>query len=263
MALALTCCVAPVAVLAVVTSPGLSRDAGLEMDLWPIEPRVSALQTWPPLGFGDALERAAVGHAVTTPLAAPGLPVRWQGGSGRARTAFPLDGADKGESRSPVQPKTAFLATSILTLRRARGAVRPDCAGSSGNPPRRLLGRLAFRPVPPRAPAVGVHLLDGRLTHHLAVVQGPAAEARGQGAHHDCGGDGLRALQPGPRLLKPLLPLLLRGRAQACRPTPRHLDPETLNALGPMHTAGVVLLKRQTPVAAPGGDPGARWLKGV
>src|SRR5882724_674605 len=90
VSLAMTCGLEPLAVRSCVTSPGVHRDAVMEMDLLSIEQGLSTARTWPALGVGDPLARAACGHALTTHLEAPAVPIRVQGGIIRARTAFHL-----------------------------------------------------------------------------------------------------------------------------------------------------------------------------
>src|SRR5918996_939614 len=132
----------------------------MEMALLSIEQGLSTPRTLPPLGFADPIEQAAFGHALTTPLEAPGLPVRFQGRIVRARAAFDLHVADDGDGRHPFEPEAHGLATSVPTVRVERGAVLPDCEVSAGNPPPRVLGGAAFRPPPHRSPDVGVYFLE-------------------------------------------------------------------------------------------------------
>ena len=182
--------VKPLEMLSVVTSPGLYRHEVMDMDLLAIEQGLSTPRTWPTLGFGDPLESAAFGHALTTPLEAPGLPVRFQGRIVRARAAFDLHVADDGDGRHPFEPKTQGLATSIPTFRRERRPVLPDFEVSAVQPSLRLLGVPAFHPAPQRSPDVVVHVLADVFTHHVAVLHGPASNERVQMVHHHCGGDG-------------------------------------------------------------------------
>ena len=90
----MTGCVKPMEVLSPVTSPGLYRDEVMEMHLLPVEQGLPAIRTLPTLGFGNPIERAAFGHALTTHLDAPRLPIRFQAGIVRACAAFDLYVAD-------------------------------------------------------------------------------------------------------------------------------------------------------------------------
>jgi hypothetical protein len=92
----------------------------MEMALLSIAPGLSTTRTWPALGFGYPLARVAFGQALTTPLEAPAVPLRFQGGIVRARTAFHLHLADNGEGRHPFESEADGLATSIPTLRSVR-----------------------------------------------------------------------------------------------------------------------------------------------
>jgi hypothetical protein len=91
----------PLEVLSFLTSPGVYRDEVMEMDLLSIEQGLSTTRTLPTLGFGSRIERAAFGHALTTHLTAPALPIRFQGGIIRARVAFYLHMAANGDGRPP------------------------------------------------------------------------------------------------------------------------------------------------------------------
>jgi hypothetical protein len=196
VSLALTCGLEPWEVPSVVTAPGVPWDEGMELDLLVIEPGLSTPRTSPTLGFGYPIERAAFGPAWTPPLEAPASPIRFQGGIVRARAAFHLHVADEGNGRPPFASETEGLATSIPTFRIERGAVLPPFDGSALDPPLRFLGVPAFHPTPQRSPDGVVHLLEGVLAHHMAVVQGPAADARVQMAQHDFCGDGLMGFPP-------------------------------------------------------------------
>jgi hypothetical protein len=191
VSLAMTCGMKPLAVLSVVTAPGVHRDEVLEMDLLSIEQGWSTPRTLPTLGFGYPIERAACGQALTTPLEAPAVPIRFQGGIVRARAAFHLHVADDGHGRHPFESEADGRATSIPTFRRERGAVCPAFEVSAVDPPLRFLGVPAFYPTPQRSPDVVVHVLEGVLAHHLVVVQGPASDERVQMATHAFCGDGL------------------------------------------------------------------------
>ena len=218
---------------------------------------VSTPRTWPPLGFGYPIARAAFGQALTTPLEAPAVPIRVQGGIVRARAAFHLHVADDGPGRHPFASAAAGLATALPPGHRARGAVWPAVDVAAVDPPLRWRGGPAFHPPPPRSPAVVVHVLAGVVAHHLVVVQGPAAAERVQLAQHDGGGDGLLGCSPGPARRPEGVHRLLRGRDPAFLPAPRHRAPEALTALCPLHQAGVLRMARQPPFVATGGDPGA------
>ena len=196
VSLAMAGCVEPLEVLSFITSPGVHRDAVMEMDLLSIEQHLATPRTLPPLGGGDSIEHAAFGHALTTHLAAPVLPVRFQGGIVRARVAFHLHVADNGDGRHPFESEADGLAASIATVRLERGAVLPDFEVSARGPPLRLLGVPAFRPAPQRPPDVVVHLLEGLFTDHMAVGHGPASEERVQMANDAFCGDGLMGFQP-------------------------------------------------------------------
>jgi hypothetical protein len=103
MALAMAGGVEPLEGLSVITAPGVHREAVVEMDLLPIEQGLSTPRTLPTLGFGDPIEQAVSRHALTTPLEAPGLPVRFQGRIVRARAAFHLHVANDGDGRHPFE----------------------------------------------------------------------------------------------------------------------------------------------------------------
>ena len=258
----MTGCVEPLEVLSFITSPGVHRDAVMEMDLLSIEQGLATPQTLPPLGGGDSIERAAFGHALTPHLAAPAVPIRLQGGIVRARAAFYLHVADNGDGRHPCESEADGLPTSIATVRIERGAVLPDFEVSAIGPPLRFLGVPAFRPAPQRPPDVVVHCLEGLFTDHMAVVHGPASEDRVQMANDAFCGDGLRGFQPGPDLLKECLHLLFLGRDQEFLPPHLPMEPEEIKALGPLYKAGLLRMERQTPFLQKGGDHGARLLNG-
>src|SRR5215831_15336689 len=194
--LAMTCSVEPLEVFSLVTSPGMHRDAVMEMELLAIGQGLSTTQTLPPLSFGYPIERAAFGHTLTPHPGAPALPIRFQAGIVRARAAFHLHVADNGDGRHPVESKAGFLATSIPTLRIERGAVFSDFEVPAVDPPLRFRGVPAFRPVPQGSPDVVVHFLEGVFTDHMAVVPSPASEERVQMANHHFCGDGLMGFQP-------------------------------------------------------------------
>jgi hypothetical protein len=192
----MTSSVEPWEVLAFITSPGLYREEVREVDLLSIEQGWSTPRTLPTLGFGYCIEPAAFGHALTTHLPAPALPIRFQGRIIRARAAFDLHMAANGEGRPPVESEAAGLATSLPTVRVARGAVLPDCEVSAVDPPLGFLGMPAFRPAPQRSPAVVVSFLEGLFTDRLALVHGPTSDERVQVATHGFWRDGLVRLQP-------------------------------------------------------------------
>ena len=166
------------------------------MDLLSIEQGLSTPRTLPTLGFGDPIEQAAFGHALTTHLEASAVPVRFQGRVIRARPALHLHMADNGDGRHPFESEPDGLATSIPTLRIERGAVFSDFEVPAVDPPLRFRGVPAFRPVPQGSPDVVVHFLEGVFTDHMAVVPSPASEERVQMANHHFCGDGLMGFQP-------------------------------------------------------------------
>src|SRR5919106_148523 len=133
----------------------------MEMDLLSIEQGLSTPRTLPTLGFADPIEQAAFGHALTTPLEAPGLPVRFQGRIVRARAAFDLHVADDGDGRHPFEPEVHGLATSVPTVRVERGAVLPDCEVSAGDPPLRFFWVSGVYPPPQRSPTWVVYFFGG------------------------------------------------------------------------------------------------------
>ena len=196
MSLVMTGSVEPLEVLACLTSPGMYREEGMEVDLLSIAQGLSTPRTWPTLGFSYRIEQAAFGHALTTHLPAPALPIRLQGRIIRARVAFDLHRAAHGEGRHPFESEAEGLATSITTVRIKRGAVRPDGEVSAGDPPLWFLGMPAFRPAPQRSPEVVVGFLEGLLTDRMAIVQGPTSDERVQVANHGFWRDGLVVLQP-------------------------------------------------------------------
>ena len=196
MSLVMTGCVTPLEVRSGVTSPGVHRDEVMEMDLLSIEQGLSTPRTLPTLGFGDRIKHTAFGHALTTHLTAPTLPIRLQGGIIRARIAFDLPMAANGDGRHPFESEADGLATSIPTIRVERGAVLPDCEVAAVDPPLRFLGMPAFRPAPQRSPDVVVYFLEGLFTDHMAVVHSPPADERVQMANHGFWRDGLVVLQP-------------------------------------------------------------------
>src|SRR5262249_1146721 len=149
--------VEPLEVLAFITSPGLYREEVMEVDLLSIEQGLSTPRTLPMLGFGYCIEHAAFGHALTTHLPAPALPIRFQGRIIRTRVAFALHMAANGDGRHPFESEADGLATSIPTVRVERGAVLPDCEVSAVDPPPWFLGMPAFRPAPQRSPDVVVY----------------------------------------------------------------------------------------------------------
>jgi len=254
--------VEPLEILSVVTSPGLYRDEVMEMDFLSIEQGLSTPRTWPALGFGDPLEHAASGHALTTPREAPGLPVRFQGRIVWARAAFDLHVADDGDGRHPFEPEAHGLATSLPTFRLERRPVCPDFEVSAVEPSRRFLGVPAFHPAPQRSPDVVVHLLEGVFTHHVAVIHGPASNERVQMVNHHCGRNGRMGFQPCPDLLQERLHLLFLGRDQEFLPSHLHMEPEKIKTRGPLHNTGLLRMERQPPFLQKGGDHGARLLNG-
>src|SRR5262245_31319750 len=196
VSLVMTCGVEPLEVFSFIISPGVDRDEVMEMDLLSIEQGLSTPRTLPTLGFGYLIKHTALGHALTTHLTAPTLPIRFQGGIIRARIAFDLHMAANGEGRHPFESEADGLARSTPTVCVERGAVLPDCEVAAVDPPLRFLGMPAFRPAPQRSPDVVVYFLEGLFTDHLAVVHGPPADERVQMANHGFWRDGLVVLQP-------------------------------------------------------------------